>query len=142
MTRTLVRALDRLPRLAPTYVILENDDYVNYPAPWWARATDPWHSEFIARQKTRVARQRQFDILWVHGWENAVAFRDLARRMPAVVTLDSVPATMDRQLRLAGASPWKRAVAHQIHHRAFRAASRRFRLLASDGPGRRSFSPA
>ncbi len=126
MTRTLVRALDRLPRLAPTYVILENDDYVNYPAPWWARATDPWHSEFIARQKTRVARQRQFDILWVHGWENAVAFRDLARRMPAVVTLDSVPATMDRQLRLAGASPWKRAVAHQIHHRAFRAATADF----------------
>ncbi len=76
------------------------------------------------------------DILWVHGWENAVAFRDLARRMPAAVWLDAVPATMDRQLRLRGANPWKRAVAHQIHHRAFRAAAADFDCwlpMASEG---------
>ena len=136
MTRTLVRALDRLPGLDPTYVILDKDDYLNYPAPWWARLTDPWEAKFVARQRTRVERQRQFDILWVHGWENAVAFRDLARRMPAAVWLDAVPATMDRQLRLRGANPWKRAVAHQIHHRAFRAAAADFDCwlpMASEG---------
>jgi glycosyltransferase involved in cell wall biosynthesis len=126
MTRTLVRALDRLPGLDPTYVILTGDDYAKYPAPWWARLTNPWQVEFIARKKTQAERERQFDILWVLGWENVVAFRDLARRMPAAVTLDSVPATMDRQLRLRGASPWKRSLAHQLHHRAFRAAAAQF----------------
>jgi len=123
MARILRSALDRLPGLDPTYAILNVEDYANYPAPWWARLTSPWQAELIMRQKTRAERRRQFDILWVHGWENAVAFRDLARRMPAAVVLDSVPATMDRQLRLRGASPWKRTVAHRIHHRSFRAAT-------------------
>ena len=126
MTRTLVRALDRLPGLDPTYVILTGDDYAKYPAPWWARLTNPWQVEFIARKKTQAERERQFDILWVLGWENVVAFRDLARRMPAAVTLDSVPATMDRQIRLRGGGSWRRVVAHQIHHRAFRAAACNF----------------
>ncbi len=126
MTRTLMKALDRLPGLDPTYVILNVDDYVNYPAPWWARLTNPWQAEFIVRQKTQAERQKHFDILWVYEWENAVAFQDLAKRMPAAVTLDSVPATMDRQVRLRGANSWKRTVAHELHHRAFRAAAAQF----------------
>jgi glycosyltransferase involved in cell wall biosynthesis len=136
VTRTSIHALDRLSGLDPTYVILNGDDYVNYPAPWWARLTNPWQAEFIARQKTRVERQRQFDILWLHGWETVVAFQDLAERMPAAVTLDSVPATLDRQLRLKGAGSWKRSVAHQVHHRAFRAAAGRIECwlpMASEG---------
>jgi hypothetical protein len=31
--RTLIRALDRLQGLDPTYVILGGDDYIKYPAP-------------------------------------------------------------------------------------------------------------
>jgi glycosyltransferase involved in cell wall biosynthesis len=126
MTRTLIKALDRQPELDPTYVIFNVDDYLNYPAPWWARLTNPWQVEFIIRQKTRIERQKKFDILWVFEWENAVAFQGLAKRMPAAVTLDSVPATMDRQLRLRGANSWKHTVAHQLHHRAFRAAAPQF----------------
>jgi len=122
MARTLVRTLDRLGNLDPTYVIVSNDDYGKYPAPWWARLSDPWHAEYIARQKTRAARQGRFDILWLHGWEGAVAFGRLARSLPAAVTLDSVPATMDRQLRQRGVNSLRRTVAHQLHDRAFRAA--------------------
>jgi len=135
MTQTLIGALDRLPGVDATHVILNPEDYVNCPAPWWARLTDPWQAEFIARQKTRAERQKHFDILWVFGWENVVAFQDLAKRMPAAVTLDSVPATLDRQLRFRGVGSWKRSVAHQIHHRAFRAAAARFECwlpMASD----------
>jgi glycosyltransferase involved in cell wall biosynthesis len=126
MTRTLVSAIDRLPGIDPTYVTLDGDDFANYPAPWWARFTNPWQAQFVVRKKTQAERKRQFDILWVHGWENAVVFRDLAERIPAVVTMDSVPATMDRQIRLRGGGSWKRAVAHQIHHRTFRAAASKF----------------
>jgi glycosyltransferase involved in cell wall biosynthesis len=126
MVQSLVRALDRVPGLDPTYVILGGDDYAAYPAPWWARLSDPWQAEFIARRKSRIERQRQFDILWILGWEYVVAFRDLARRMPAAVWLDAVPATVDRQLRLRGATSWKRPVAHEVHHRAFRAAAAGF----------------
>ncbi len=135
MTRTLMKALGRMPGLDPTFVIVNVDDYGNYPAPWWARLTNPWQAEFIARQKTQAERQKPFDILWVHGWESAVAFQDIAKRVPAAVTLDSVPATMDRQLRLRGANSWKRTVAHVLHHRAFHAAATRFACwlpMASD----------
>jgi len=59
----------------------------------------------------------------VHEWETAVALRDLARRIPAAVVLDGVPATVDMQIRLRGGRSWKRWVAHQVHHRAFRAAA-------------------
>jgi len=126
MTRTLQGALGRVPGLDPTYVVLGVDDYAAYPAPWWARMTNPWQVEYIARQKTRSERQTRFDILWVQGWENVVAFRDLAMRMPAAGMFDAVPATMDRQIRLRGGGSWKRTVAHKVHHRAFRAAAARF----------------
>jgi glycosyltransferase involved in cell wall biosynthesis len=125
-TKALTRALDRVPGLDPTYVILSVEDYVNYPAPWWARLTNPWHSEFIARRKTELERKQQFDLLLVFGWENAVAFRDLAHRIPAAVMMDAVPATMDRQLRQRGLDSWKRRLAHWVHHRAFRSAAAEF----------------
>ncbi len=125
VSRTLIDALNRVPGLDPTYVIVGVGDYATYPAPWWARLTNPWQAEYIARQRTRVERQRQFDILWLHGWESVVAFRDLAQRMPTAVWLDAVPATVDRQLRLRAGGSWQRLVAHQVHHRAFRAAASR-----------------
>jgi glycosyltransferase involved in cell wall biosynthesis len=123
MAQRLVSALDRVLGLDPTYVILGGGDYAKYPAPWWARLTNPWEAEYIARRKTRAERKGQFDILWLHGWESAVTFRDLTRRMPAAVTLDAVPATMDRQLRLRAGGNWKRSLAHQVHDRRFRAAA-------------------
>ncbi len=126
MTEMLVRALDRVPGLDLAYVVLGVDDYTKYPAPWWARLTDPWHAEFILNQKSQVERLRPFDILWVYGWENAVAFKDLSKRMPAAVMMDAVPATMNVQRRPRGAGSWKRCVSHQIHHRAFRSACAEF----------------
>ncbi|HML17223.1 MAG TPA: glycosyltransferase family 4 protein [Bryobacteraceae bacterium] len=126
VTRSLIRALDRVPELDPTYVILNADDYLSYPAPWWARLTNPWHSEFIARRKTELVRKQPFDVLLVYTWENAVAFRDMANRMPAAAMMDCVPATMDRQLRLRGRNNWKRRVSHWVHHRAFRSAAAEF----------------
>jgi len=125
-TRTMMGALERLPAFDPTYVVLSGDDYLTHPAPWWRRLSDPWEAEFIARQKTQTERQQRFDMLWVHGWESAVALQDLAKEIPAVATLDCVPATMDRQIRLREGISWKRVAAHQIHHRAFRAAAPRY----------------
>jgi glycosyltransferase involved in cell wall biosynthesis len=126
MTKTLVHALDRLPGLDPTYVIVEAEDYAKYPAPWWARLSNPWQAQFMARRKAELVRQQAFDALFVHGWENAIAFEDLAKRMPAAVMMDAVPATMDRQLRLRGLGGWKRWISHEVHHRAFRSAAVHF----------------
>lgn len=126
MTDVLMRALDRIPQLDPTYVTPGPEDYLKYPAPWWARLTNPWEAQHVARQKTRAERRREFDILWVHGWENMVAMRDAAERMPAAAAMDSVPSTMDRQLRLRGVGGWKRRVSHQVHDRAFRTAAAEF----------------
>jgi len=126
MTSRLIEALNRLPNLEPTYVCIDVEDYKNFPAPWWARVTNPWHVEFIARQKAREVMVRPFDLLLVHGWEMAVAFRNLAHRLPAAAIMDSVPATINAQRRRQGFKGWKRSLSHAAHHRAFRRAVREF----------------
>ena len=136
MTSLLVETLARLPGIEPTFVFVNVEDYEKIPASWWARATQPWHVEFVAREKARQAASRPFDILLVHGWEMAVAFRDLARRVPAAVMMDSVPATVDTQRRRQGFKDWKRWLSHQVHHRAFQRAAREFDFFlpkSSDG---------
>ena len=126
MTRVLVEALNRQKGLHATYVIVDAGDYARYPVPWWAMLSDPWQAQLIARRKARAEPEKRFDVLWVHGWENAVAFQGLARTMPSAVTLDAVPATLDRQLRVRGVNSWKRSLSYWVHHRAFRAAAARY----------------
>lgn len=53
MTSRLIATLNRLPELEPTFICIDVEDYKNFPAPWWARATSAWQAEFIARQKAR-----------------------------------------------------------------------------------------
>jgi glycosyltransferase involved in cell wall biosynthesis len=129
MTQRLVAAVDRLPEIEPTHVLLTVEDFPKYPIPWWARLTNPWRSQYVARRKTQSVIQQPFDILIVHGWECVTAFRDLAQRMPAAAMMDAVPATMDRQLRLRGLDGWKRRLTHRVHDRAFRKAAREFRFF-------------
>src|SRR6185437_15032453 len=112
MVRKLTTALEKIPGLTPTYVFTEVEDYQRYPAPWWARASDPWHSQFLARQKLKTVASQEFDILLVNAWELAAGFRKFAARMPAAAVMDAIPATFDRQLRLQGADGWKRSLAH------------------------------
>lgn len=121
----LADTLDRLPDVEPTYVHVNAEDYSAVPAPWWARATNPWHAEFLARQKARSAMEQTYELLLVQGWELTVAFRDLARRLPAAVLLDSVPATVDEQQRRQGRNGWRRWLSHQVHHRQFALADRK-----------------
>lgn len=118
--RRFMEVLNRTQNLEPTYVTLGLEDYVNVKVPWWARATDPWHGQFIARQKARpVIQDQTFDLLLVNAWELAVEFRGLARRMPAGMVLDAVPTTMNEQLRKRGQNGPKRWMAHRIHHQSF-----------------------
>jgi glycosyltransferase involved in cell wall biosynthesis len=126
MSSLLVETLAYLPGLEPTYVFLDVEDYSKFPAPWWARLTNPWQVEFIARQKARQVVDRPFDILLIHGWEKAVAFRHLARRMPAALMMDSVPATVNHQRRRQGFKGWKRSLSHLVHHRAFARAAQEY----------------
>ena len=129
MTQKLVAVLDRLPDIEPTYVFLTVEDFPKYPIPWWARLTNPWRSQYMARKKAQSVIQQPFDILIAHGWEYVTAFRDLAQRMPAAAMMDAVPATMDRQLRLRGLEGWKRWLPHKVHDRAFRAAACHFQFF-------------
>lgn len=132
--RKLTDAFERLPGIAPTFVLVTREDYAKYPAPWWARATNPWHSQFLARQKAKETLAGQnFDLLFVNAWELVVGFQDLAQRVPAAAMLDSVPATVDLQLRDRGATDWKRQLSHLVHHRAFRRAAQKFQLFLPMG---------
>jgi glycosyltransferase involved in cell wall biosynthesis len=121
--------LNLIPDLDPTYVVLSAEDYSAYSAPRWARSINHWHADYILRQKTKVERKQQFDILWVQGWENAVTFQDLAQRIPAVAMMDAVPATINSQRRERGFDNWKHRLAHQLRHRAFRSAAAKFQYF-------------
>jgi len=129
MTSLLIQTLNRVEGLEPTFVTVDVEDYRNFPAPRWARATDPWEIECIARQKARQALGRPFDILLVHGWEMAVAFRDVAARVPSAAVMDTVPARIDFFRRRQGLGGWKRSLSHQVHHRAFARAVREFDIF-------------
>jgi glycosyltransferase involved in cell wall biosynthesis len=133
MAGMLMEALDRLPGIEPTYILLDNDDYLKYPVPWWSRVTSPWRGRSIARQKARLVMGQRFDLLLVNAWELVVAFRDIAQRQPAAAAMDSVPARVDFQLRQRGVNGWKRWLSHQVHHRSFARAAREFDFFLPKG---------
>jgi glycosyltransferase involved in cell wall biosynthesis len=80
----------------------------------------------MARRKARQVMGQRFDLLLVNSWEYVVAFRHLARQLPAAAMLDSVPATVDGQLRQRGMGGWRRWLSHQAHHRSFAMAAGAF----------------
>jgi glycosyltransferase involved in cell wall biosynthesis len=126
MAASLRAALDRLSGVEVTYVLLGPEDYQTFPAPCWVRTTHPWQAQFVARRKARLVAGGQFDALLVNTWEVAVAFRHLARQLPAAVMLDSVPATIDGQLRRRGLGGWRRWLSYHVHHRSFAMAAGAF----------------
>ncbi|MBV8847524.1 MAG: glycosyltransferase family 4 protein [Bryobacterales bacterium] len=132
-TQRIIDALNKVPNLDTKYVTLAPDDYARYPAPRWARVTNPWHVQYIARKKLQPFVNEQFDLLFVYSWEFVCAFRDLACRMPAAALMDSVPSTIDYQLRERGLGGWKRSLSHQLHHGSFRRAAQHFRLFLPMG---------
>lgn len=117
-------ALDQLPDFEFTYLLIQPEDYAMYKVPRWARLTDPWEAEFVARRQAQSLRDRPFDVLLLNAWELAVALRDLTRRMPAAAVLDGTPDTMNSQLRGRGVTGPKRWAASKIHHRSFAAAAK------------------
>jgi hypothetical protein len=132
-TQRLKEAIGKLAEVEPTFVILNSEDYARYPAPAWARLTNPWQVQFIARKKVQPILSQGFDELLVYSWEFVVAFRDLARRMPSMALMDSVPATIDQQLRQRGLGGWKRSAAKRLHHRSFLHAARDFQIFLPMG---------
>ncbi len=129
----LTRVINSLPEIEPTFVLVTAEDYAKYPAPWWIRMTNPWMSQFLARQKFKEAPKQDFDIFLVNAWELMVEFQDLAQEIPAAAMLDAVPATVDRQLRERGVNDWKRRLSHAVHHRAFRGVARKFQVFLPMG---------
>lgn len=56
----------------------------------------------------------------------AVAFKDIARRVPSVAVMDAVPATVNAQLQQRGFKGLKRRLSHGVHHRSFGRAASKF----------------
>ncbi len=124
MARKLQNTLDTIPGLELSYILTEQEDYLRYPAPWWARATNAWEAQCVARQKVQALAPSDFDIVLFNAWELAVGFEDLARQAPSAALLDAVPSTFDIQLRQRGFGGWRRSISHAVHDRSFRRAAR------------------
>lgn len=133
MVRKLRNTLDSLPGLDLRYVLVEDQDYQKYPAPWWAKTTNPWHAQYLARQKVNAQGPLDFDIVLFNAWELVVCFEDFARKAVAGAILDAVPSTFDVQLRGRGLGGWKRGLSHALHHRAFKRAARQIDLFMPMG---------
>jgi glycosyltransferase involved in cell wall biosynthesis len=132
--RRLIEALKKTDQVEPEFVLLTEEDFARHPAPRWARLSDPWEAQYVARQKVQPGKQGQFDILLVNSWEYVIAFQELARKIPAAALFDAVPATIDAQLRRRGHGGWKREmIASYVHHRAFRRAAPDFRMFLPMG---------
>lgn len=129
----LLRAVDKIPDVEADRVNLEPDDYHRYPAPRWAKLSNPWEVQQIAWKKSAPLRSKPHDILLVNCWESVIGFREIARRIPAIGLLDSVPSTVDSQLRARGLGGWRRRLAYAIHSSAFRDAVARFDVMLPMG---------
>jgi hypothetical protein len=129
----LIETLKGIDKIEPEFVLLTDEDFTRYPAPRWARLSDPWEAQYVARQKVQHRKLGQFDILLVNCWEYVIAFQELARKIPAAALFDAVPATIDAQLRRRGHRGWKREIASFVHHRAFRRAAPDFRAFLPMG---------
>jgi hypothetical protein len=129
----MIDALDGMPNVEPTYLLQTVEDYERYPAPRWARATEAWHSRYMARAKMAETGGGPFDILLVNTWEFITEFRSLAQRIPAAALMDAVPATVDYQLRRRGRGGWKRTLATLINDVPFRRAVRDYRYFLPMG---------
>jgi glycosyltransferase involved in cell wall biosynthesis len=133
MAQRIMDALDSMPNIEPTYLLQTVEDYERYPAPRWARATNAWHSRYLARAKMAEMGGGPFDILLVNTWESVIEFRGLARHIPALAVMDAVPATVDYQLRRRGLGGWKRTAATLINDVPFRRAVRDYRYFLPAG---------
>lgn len=133
MTERLLQVFRTMPDVEPVPVLLQPEDYRNFPAPRWAKLTNPWESQYIAWQKSQAYLAQPFDMLLVNSWENVIRFRDVARRVPAAALLDVVPATVDAQMRDCGHGGWKRRLSHTVHSAAFARAVPSFDCLLPMG---------
>jgi glycosyltransferase involved in cell wall biosynthesis len=126
-------ALDRIPYLECTYVLIGSAEYRKYPAPRWARRISAWEFESVARQAARPALAGQFDILLVNVWEFAIAFASIAKSCPAAMLLDCTPASISTQVRQRGVGGWRRRLVHQAHHLAFARITKQFDYFLAKG---------
>ncbi len=132
-TQRMMDVIGTLDNIEPTYVLLDVADYQRYSMPWWAKLTDPWQSEYLARCKAAPVLDSHYDAMLVNGWELMVAFQDVAQRIPAAAMMDAVPATSDCQLRRRGHGGVKRLLSFQLHHFRFARAAREFQLFLPMG---------
>ena len=132
-TDRFLEALRRVPGLELTCVLVGADDYRNFPPPVWARATNPWQAQYIARRKAADLLKAPFDILLVNCWEYVIAFRKIAQRVPAAALMDSTPATANEQLRRRGLGGMKRSAAQLLAGRPFASAVPQFDCFLPTG---------
>jgi glycosyltransferase involved in cell wall biosynthesis len=119
----LKEALDGIEDLESHCIFVDPEDYQRYRVPRWARLSGPWEISWIARRKVREAALGHYDFLMVNCWEFVVVFQSLARRVPTVASMDSVPSMFDTQIKRAsnprGLSALRRTCTHLVHNRAF-----------------------
>ena len=122
-TKHISKALSQIANLETHYVYIDGEDYSRYRVSRWARLSQPWEIEQIARRKVLEEARGTYDLLMVNCWEFVVCFRNLSRRLPTVASMDAVPSMFHSQIKRAskpkGLSALKRGLSHLVHHRSF-----------------------
>jgi len=132
-SQKILQVLSKVPDLEPIPVLLGSQNYRDHPAPWWARLTNPWESQYVSWQTAQPFLAKPYDMLLVNSWENVTGFREVARRVPAAAVMDNNPGTVNSQLRERGKGGWQRTVSNALHAAPFRRAVAEFDYLLPMG---------
>jgi glycosyltransferase involved in cell wall biosynthesis len=127
--RLLQATLSSIPQVDAHVEFLNIEDYGRFPAPRWARLTNPWHSQYLFRRKFSLLLDKPVDLIMINCWEFAVPLAQIARSIPVALLLDCVPSTVHEQLRRRGETGLRREISFHLHHHAFRRAIRNFRFF-------------
>lgn len=131
----LQRALKQVSDLETRFEYLTLEVYGYYPAPFWARLTNPWHSQYLFRQKFDALLREDFDLILTNAWEFAIPLRRVARRTPAAILMDSTPYTANAHRIRLGQQDVLRSSINQLHHLEFRRSIRNFQDYFPMGSG-------
>lgn len=137
MSERLEGALEAMSDVEHSSIVVESADYQRFPAPQWARLSNPWEGQAVLRQKLRQRGIQelldQADALVVQSWEFAVVMQTWARKKQSVAIMDATPLNMHQQISAQGNHGLKRRMAHWLHDRAFAGAVKNFSFLLPMG---------
>ncbi len=133
-TTHVVEVINENKDIVPTYIFIDKDDYLKYPAPPFMRLSCTLETMWVMKKKySNVLKEEKFDMIFVQGFELILGVLKMIKKIPTAVFLDTTPILSHKLIVQAAASKIEgarsRFAAHIFIH-IFRKAFRRVDVFA------------